>query len=86
MKQTVTLPNNPFFYTLDQIALMLNFSQAKLKLRVHFVGRTSGKIVPEKMEAINMADRNEKPDWRISEREFLRWLRFHEYTIIKETQ
>jgi len=79
--QTITLPSNPFFYTLDQIALMMDWTDQKLKLRCHFVGRTSGKVIPEKMEVLNMADRGRNPDWRISEREFIRWLSFHGYTV-----
>ena len=70
----VRLPAHPFFYTLDQVAILLSSSLTKLRQNVYFVGRTSGPRNPTKLEAINIAEHGEKPDWRINERELIRWL------------
>lgn len=79
--QRVRLPAHPFFYTLDQVAIMLNLRVSALKLRVFFVGRTSGRRTPTQLEAMNIAEPGKAPDWRIDERELLRWLAVHGYQV-----
>lgn len=76
---SVELPRPPFLYTLDQIALLVAWSPAKLHSRTFYIGRTLGLKSRDMLEAFNLAALTEKPDWRVSEQEFVRWLRIHGY-------
>lgn len=79
----VEIPVRVFFYTIDQIAYMLNCSEAYLRTDVLFyVGRSYG-IRSEKLRAVNLAAQDETPNWRVSEQDFIVWLKvkrisFHE--------
>ncbi len=72
--QTVTIPSHPFFYTLDQVAILLSYSLPKLKARCYWVGRTLDRKSLDQLEAVNVAPPKERADWRVDERELLRWL------------
>lgn len=82
--QHVGLPPRVFLYTLDQIALMLSVSQQQVELGyIFFEGRTDGIPQRDEMIARNIAPRDAKPEWRVAENDFVRWLklkgfRFHE--------
>ena len=81
------LPVTPFFYTVDQVAYLLNISEAQLRNRyIYFVGRSPGTRKLDHIEAINIEpDIQEKPDWRISEKELLRWCKRRGYSIERKT-
>lgn len=73
----VGLPPKPFLYTLDQVSFLLDISQEQLKRAyLHYEGRSVGIAGKNKIIARNIAPAGEKPEWRIAEREFVRWLRF----------
>ena len=75
---TVDLPTRPFLYTLDQIATLLGLSMDRLKgVYCYFQGRSTGFKKVDYLEVIDIAPRGEKPDWRVSEGELVRWLRVH---------
>lgn len=76
---SVELPRHPFLYTLDQIAILVAWSPGKLHARTFYIGRTLGMKSRDMLEAFNLAAVAEKPDWRVSEQEFVRWLRIHGY-------
>jgi len=64
-------------YTLDQVATCLEVSVGHLNNNyAHFDGRSVG--IPGKGKIIfrNIASEGEKPEWRCSEREFVRWLKY----------
>lgn len=70
------LPVRPFLYTLDQISTLLDLSIQNLsKDYVFFEGRSSGLAPRVKMIARNIAPPEAKPEWRIAEREFIRWMK-----------
>ncbi len=71
----VGLPQRPFLYTLDQIATLLAVDEAALRASVHFEGRSVGARPVKKMLARNIAPEGRRPDWRVAERELIRWLR-----------
>ena len=72
----VGLPTRPFLYTLDQIALLLNITQRNLEENyVYFEGRSVGKPSPHEMRARNIAGWEGKPDWRVSERSLVIFLK-----------
>jgi hypothetical protein len=67
------LPPRLFLYTVDQIMDMLQISDiAKV---AHFEGRTPGVPARDRMVARNVAPADEKPEWRIEEKEFVRWMK-----------
>lgn len=73
---SVGLPPRPFLYTLDQLAVLLDVSELALKqTHVYFEGRSTGVRRKDMMLARNIAPSSEKPDWRVAEREFVRWMR-----------
>lgn len=73
----VGMPTRVFLYTLDQLCVMIDVTEANLKKHhVYFEGRSIGSKSRDLMIARNIAPANEKPDWRVAEREFVRWLKF----------
>lgn len=55
---------------------MLDVSELTLKQKyVYFEGRSIGSRANNLMMARNIAPAGEKPDWRVAEREFIRWMR-----------
>lgn len=71
----VGLPPRPFLYTVDQIGVMFGLSEQSLRKRyLWYEGRNVGKQDPHKMLAHNIAAPDDKPDWRVSERELVRWM------------
>ena len=73
----IELPKRPFLYTMDQVATLLNVSEEQLKRQyVHFEGRSIGPHERHHLLARNIAPPNDKPDWRCTERELLRWFKW----------
>lgn len=75
------LPLKPFFYTLDQIAYLLEVEERYLKgSLIHFEGRSVGVCPRDRMKAVDISpDDAKRPDWRVDEKTFIRWLRFKGY-------
>lgn len=74
--ERVGLPAHAFFYTLDQVASMLNLPLDVFKLKyVWYRNRSTGRRKGDQLVALNIAPEDELPDWRIPEGEFIRWLR-----------
>lgn len=73
----VGLPPRVFLYTLDQLCVMIDIDVKSLeKSHVYFEGRSIGTRRRDLMIARNIAAPDEKPEWRVAEREFVRWLKF----------
>lgn len=76
---TVDLPIRPFLYTMDQIGTLLGLSLHTLKgSYVYYLGRSTGYKPADLLEAVDISPRGEKPEWRVSEGELVRWLRVHQ--------
>lgn len=72
----VGLPVRPFLYTLDQISMLIDVDEVQLKRTyVHFDGRSIGSAPRSKMLARNIAPPDATPDWRVVEREMIRWFK-----------
>lgn len=71
------LPPKAFLYTLDQIAYMLSMTEQTLKRTyIYFDTVHVGKPPKDKLLARNIApDDSKTPEWRVSEKEFTRWLK-----------
>lgn len=67
----------PFLYTLDQIAQSLAITEDHLREKyVHFVSPGNReKLNPNKMIARNISNSSAFNDWRITDSEFLRWMK-----------
>lgn len=82
MAQEVGLPIREFFYTVDQIALLLELREQYVRERILFYeGRSVGAPRKDEMVAVNFAHEGDKPEWRIAERHLKRWMRFKGYKI-----
>jgi hypothetical protein len=78
----VGLPTRVFLYTLDQLCVMIDLDQKQLERKhVYFEGRSVGARRRDMMLARNIAPPSDKPDWRVAEREFVRWLKFKGYRV-----
>lgn len=74
--ESVGLPPRPFLYTLDQISVILNISQSEVGKRIYYEGRSTGIRNVRLMIARNInPNLQEKPDWRVAERELIRWMK-----------
>lgn len=72
----IGLPPRTFLYTLDQISVMLDLPEEALrKSHLYYMGRSTGTIKNDLMACRNIAATGEKPEWRVPEREFTRWMR-----------
>ena len=75
-RDKIGLPPRIFMYTPDQIAAMLSLTEQYVKDKVLFYDRREPGITPKtKMRAINVAPEGETPQWRVAEKEFIRYLR-----------
>jgi hypothetical protein len=69
------IPYRPFFWTLDQIATMTATRLITVKDRwAYYDGRSTGVRTPKRLHAINFATEIDRPDWRVEDKEFRRWL------------
>lgn len=73
-RPTIRLPEHEFFYTTDQVAVILSVEEPWLRERIYYAGRMPDTYVRDRIQAINLAGPNERPRWRISNRELTRWL------------
>lgn len=79
-RERLGLPPRLFLYTLDQIADMLAVSDLAEAGMVHFEGRSPGVPQERQMIARNISPDDQPPEWRVEEREFIRWMK-HTNTI-----
>lgn len=75
-KSHVGLPPRPFLYTVDQLSVIIGLPESELH-RVHLFheGRDIGTRERHQMWARNIAGPDDKPDWRVAEKELIRWMR-----------
>jgi hypothetical protein len=75
--ESVGLPLRPFLYTLDQVATLLEISEYELtKNHIHLDRVSVGVCPKKKMIARNVAPDGDKPDWRVAERDLIRWMKY----------
>ena len=78
--EKIGIPTRVFLFTVDQISVMLDVDEKHiLNTYLYFEGRSTGSRKKGLMVAINIAPPEEKPEWRIAEREFIRWMRVKGY-------
>jgi hypothetical protein len=75
--EAVALPYRPFLFTLDQISVILDLDEKIItKSYIYFEGRSIGSRHKHLMIARNIAAPDCHPEWRVAERELVRWMRF----------
>lgn len=75
-RDRIGMPPRIFMYTVDQIAGMLEAREEYVKRTLLFYDEREPGIAPKsKMRAVNIAPDGEKPEWRVTEREFIRYLK-----------
>lgn len=83
---SVGLPPRPFLYTLDQIATILNLDISSVRSRyIYYDKRTVGKKSVHSIEAKNIAPPTDPPDWRVSERELVRWMKLKGFVFYERS-
>jgi len=81
------LPFKPFLYTLDQISDLLSIPLNTLKSQhLFYQSRSLGHRQYNKIETVNLSPDGEKPEWRVSEVELIRWLRFKGFRVYDRVQ
>lgn len=76
----IGLPTRVFLFTVDQLSVMIDVKEETiLRSYLYFEGRSIGSRQKSLMVARNIAQPDQKPDWRVAEREFIRWMRFKGY-------
>ena len=83
-RESVNLPVRPFLYTLDQVATLLSMTEQGLKNKqlLFFQNRTPGVVSRDEILTINIALPDRKPEWRVEERELIRWMKRKGFTVI----
>lgn len=82
----VGLPTRPFLYTIDQLSVLLELGERTLATGyLYFEGRSTGTHSLDLMLARNVAPPNEKPEWRVAERELIRWLKRKGFILYDRT-
>lgn len=73
----VSLPYRPFLFTVDQISVLLDLDEKIIKREyIYFEGRSVGARFGHLLLARNIAPPDEPPEWRITERELVRFMRY----------
>ena len=76
-REKLGLPPRIFMYTPDQIGTLLELSEKYVKEKLLFYERREPGVPPrDRLRARNIAPEGEKPIWRVTERELIRYLRF----------
>lgn len=74
--EAIGLPARPFLFTIDQIATLLSLrTETVFDKYLFYVGRSTGVCPRDVLRAVNIAQQGSKPEWRVSERDFMRWLK-----------
>lgn len=76
------LPVRAFLFTVDQLSTMLSVGEDTVKKDYLFYeGRQPGARPKSKMLARNIAPEGSKPEWRVAERELVRWLKSRGFRV-----
>lgn len=82
--EKVGLPTRVFLYTLDQIGVILDLEEKQVKSKfIYYDGRSTGIKLRGQMMARDISPLgSDKPDWRVADKELIRWLKFKGYRYV----
>lgn len=85
-REHIGLPVPIFTYTLDQIATMIQMTEADLHKNVIWLtGREFGHRPLNRLAAVNIGPKEDEPTWRVEEVEFVRWCKHKRFrTFIRD--
>lgn len=83
-RRSINLPVRPFLFTLDQVATLLSITETRLKQGgyLFFANRTPGVHSRDELLALNIAPPNKPAEWRVEERELIRWMKRKGFKVI----
>ena len=74
--ERIGIPTRVFLFTVDQLSVMLDLPEKYiLENLLYLEGRSIGTAKKHLIQARNIAPADQKPEWRVAEREFIRWMR-----------
>lgn len=74
--EKIGIPTRVFLFTVDQLSVMLDLPEKYiLDNLLYLEGRSIGTPKKSLIQARNVAPPELKPEWRVTEREFIRWMR-----------
>ena len=86
-KTLIELPTKVFMYTIDQVAMLLDIHMDVLKRNyLFFNGRENRRSTRQDLVAVNIARHDQDPEWRVSEVELVRWMKFKGIKFITPTR
>lgn len=78
----IGLPIRPFLFTIDQIATLIGVSiENVMQTKLYYDRRSVGQRHKDMMLAHDIATPGQPSEWRVAEREFVRWLRYKGFII-----
>jgi hypothetical protein len=85
-RDEVGLPLRIFLYTPDQLAQMLSLTEKYVREKLFFYDVREPGIRPRnRLRAVNIAPEGQTPEWRVAERELIRYLRLKGIKIYQRT-
>lgn len=78
----IRLPMRPFFYTIDQVATLTGLTLNQVNRLLFRHGADSGIPPRERLYAINLAPADAPIEWRVEEKELLRWLKHRGIAVL----
>lgn len=82
--EKIGLPPRIFLYSLDQIAMLLDIELKSLKSNyIYYEGRSTGVRRRDYISSRNIAPDGEKPEWRVAEKELIRWFKHKGFKYIE---
>ena len=80
------LPVRPFFFTVDQVATLTALTIPQVRSAMFYNASSVGIAPRDQLYAVNLAPPNAPEEWRIEEKELLRWLRHRGYAVLSRWQ
>lgn len=76
------LPYRPFLYTLDQICDLFQLSRKEINNYLFLPDLQIGTARPDRMACLNIAPNGLPPQWRVEERELIRWMKYNHVSLL----
>lgn len=82
-ERVIGLPTRPFLYTLDQLEVILGMSPPQLRRELWLDRLQTGPQDLDKMKACNVSVEGKRVDWRVAEKELVRWCRRKGFKVVE---
>lgn len=82
-ERVVGLPTRPFLYTRDQLEIILGMSPPQLRDHLWLDKLHTGPQNLDKMLAHDVSVDGKRVDWRVAEKEVIRWCRRKGFKVVE---